>query len=163
MRCADCGSNLDHGYDGGNHYAGSMFRSTSPRPTAAQSPDRITTTPRAWVVADVILILVFAASGRRTHEHGVSVAGVLDTAWPFLLAYGVAALVTRAWRTPAALWPTAVVLWLVTVAGGLALRALSGAGIAFSFQVVTLLVLGAFLLLPRVLLCAMNRRRRPVA
>ncbi len=140
-----------------------MSRSTSPRPTAAQSPDRIAATPLAWVVADVILILVFAASGRRTHEHGVSVAGVLDTAWPFLLAYAVAALAMRTWRPAAARRRIAVVLWLVTVAGGLALRALSGAGIAVSFQVVTLLVLGAFLLLPRVLVHAMNRRRRPVA
>ncbi|MHA7207873.1 DUF3054 domain-containing protein [Arthrobacter sp. MDT1-65] len=118
----------------------------------------------AWCVADVVLVLAFAASGRRTHEHGVTVVGVLETAWPFLLAYAVTALVARAWRTPAAPWPTAVALWLGTVAGGLALRAVSGAGVALSFQVVTLLVLGVFLLAPRAVARVIGRRRHgPVA
>ena len=113
-----------------------------------------------WGAADVVLILVFAASGRRTHERGVSLAGVLDTAWPFLLAYSLAVLALRAWRSPAALWPSAIVLWLGTVAGGLTLRALAGDGVALSFQVVTLLVLGIFLLLPRALVGALRRRRQ---
>lgn len=113
-----------------------------------------------WGAADVVLILVFAASGRRTHEHGVSLAGVLDTAWPFLLAYSLAVLALRAWRSPAALWPTAIVLWLGTVAGGLTLRALAGDGVALSFQVVTLLVLGLFLLLPRGVVGILRRRTR---
>ncbi|KNC17881.1 hypothetical protein AC792_13290 [Arthrobacter sp. RIT-PI-e] len=113
-----------------------------------------------WHVVDVVLILVFAASGRRTHEHGVSLPGVLDTAWPFLLAYALTALAVRARRSPAAPRPTAVVLWLGTVALGLGLRALSGDGVAFSFQVVTLLVLGIFLLLPRALVGALRRRRQ---
>jgi hypothetical protein len=118
-----------------------------------------------WSVTDLALLLVFAASGRRTHEHGVSVTGVLETAWPFLLAYLVTAFAARAWRFPASLWPTAVTLWLGTVVGGLALRSLSGGGTAVSFQVVTLLVLGAFLLLPRAVLrrAGQRRRREPVA
>lgn len=117
----------------------------------------------AWTTVDVVLILVFAASGRRTHEHGVSVLGVLETAWPFLTAYALAALVLRTWRSPSVLWPTAVVLWLATVAGGLLLRAVSGEGVALSFQIVTLLVLGAFLALPRAVLHTVRRRHRPVA
>ncbi|MBG6225532.1 hypothetical protein IWX63_002105 [Arthrobacter sp. CAN_A2] len=139
-----------------------MPRSDSLRPAhpASSRSARARTAPFVWGIADVVLILVFAASGRRTHEHGVTVAGVLDTAWPFLLAYAVAALAARAWRSPGAAWPTGVVLWLVTVAGGLAVRAMSGAGVAPSFQVVTLIVLGAFLLLPRVVLRTIRRRRR---
>jgi hypothetical protein len=115
--------------------------------------------PVAWLAADVVLVLAFAASGRRTHEHGVTVPGVLETAWPFLLAYAVAALALRAWRSPAAPWPTGTALWIGTVAGGLTLRALSGAGMALSFQIVTLLVLGAFLLLPRAAARFISRRR----
>lgn len=148
-----------------DHYAGSMPRRHPPHPTAEQARGRTRITPVLWSVADVALILVFAASGRRTHEHGVSVTGVLETAWPFLLAYLVAALAARAWRFPASLWPTAVTLWLGTVVGGLALRSLSGGGTAVSFRVVTLLVLGAFLLLPRAVLrrAGQRRRREPVA
>ncbi len=120
--------------------------------------------PLAWWSADVLLVLAFAASGRRTHEHGVTIAGVLETAWPFLLAYALTSLVARAWRSPALPWPTGVVLWLGTVAGGLALRALSGAGVALSFQLVTLLVLGVLLVVPRAVARVVGwRRRRPVA
>ncbi|WP_394251904.1 DUF3054 domain-containing protein [Arthrobacter pityocampae] len=147
-----------------------MPSSTSPRPArATPSPagravsGRAPAGPVGWGVTDVVLIFAFAASGRRTHEHGVTVVGVVETAWPFLLAYTAAALAARAWRSPGTPWPTGVVLWLGTVAGGLAVRALSGAGVAPSFQVVTLIVLGLFLLLPRVVHHVVRRRRRPVA
>ncbi|TKV26841.1 DUF3054 domain-containing protein [Arthrobacter sp. NamB2] len=118
-----------------------------------------------WALVDVVLIVVFAASGRRTHQHGLDVSGVLETAWPFLLAYVLTALATRAWRSPAALVPTALLLWAGTVIGGLTLRALTGAGVAMSFQIVTLLVLGAFLVLPRAVARTLgrNRHREPVA
>jgi hypothetical protein len=136
-----------------------MASRTPVRPTTRRPR---TTAALAWCAADVILVLAFAASGRRTHEHGVTVAGVLETAWPFLLAYAVGVLAIRAWRLPAAIRPTGLVLWLGTAVGGLALRALSGGGVAVSFQVVTLLVLGAFLLLPRALARVRRGRRRPV-
>jgi uncharacterized membrane protein YgdD (TMEM256/DUF423 family) len=151
--------NLVHGQDGDNHYAGSMPRPDPVPPPVEQVRERSRAVPAAWGAADVVLILAFAASGRRTHEHGVTVAGVLETAWPFLVAYALSALAVRAWRSPAALRPTGLVLWLGTVIGGLALRALSGGGVALSFQVVTLLVLGAFLLLPRAVVRWMRRRR----
>ncbi|AUZ87187.1 DUF3054 domain-containing protein [Arthrobacter agilis] len=139
-----------------------MPRASRPPARAEQSPGRSAAAPIAWIALDAVLILAFAASGRRTHEHGVTVAGVLETAWPFLLAYAVCFLAIRAWRLPVAIRPTGLVLWLGTVAGGLALRALSGAGVAVSFQIVTLLVLGAFLLLPRVLARVRRGRRRRV-
>lgn len=118
-----------------------------------------------WLAADLLLVLAFAIAGRRTHEHGLSIGGVLETAWPFLVAYAIAAGLTRAWTSPAALWPTGIVLWLGTVAGGLALRAASGGGVAPSFQLVTVVVLGVFLILPRVVarLTDRRRRRQPVA
>ncbi|BBE22861.1 hypothetical protein MN0502_17440 [Arthrobacter sp. MN05-02] len=139
-----------------------MPRASLPPARAEQSPGRAAAAPLAWIVLDAVLILAFAASGRRTHEHGVTVAGVLGTAWPFLLAYAVGFLAIRAWRRPAAIRPAGLVLWLGTVVGGLALRALSGGGVAVSFQIVTLLVLGAFLLLPRALARVRRGRRRPV-
>ena len=33
---------------------------------------------------DAVLVLVFAAIGRRSHAEGLTVGGVLETAWPFL-------------------------------------------------------------------------------
>ena len=100
-----------------------------------------------WVlVLDLVLITGFAAMGRQSHEHGLSVAGVLATALPFLAACLAGWAATRAWRHPARLWPAGVVIWLVTVAAGLGLRALAGGGTATSFMVVTLAVLGGFLL-----------------
>ncbi|OUM40226.1 DUF3054 domain-containing protein [Arthrobacter sedimenti] len=141
-----------------------MPRPSPVPPPVEQARERARAAPAAWGVADVVLILAFAASGRRTHEHGVTVSGVLETAWPFLAAYALSVLAVRAWRSPAALRPTGVVLWLGTVIGGLTLRALAGGGVALSFQIVTLLVLGAFLLLPRaVVRWTRRRRRKPVA
>lgn len=145
---------------------------TSPttRPTTSPSRNRsgrLRTSPAlpalVWAGIDTVLILAFAVSGRRTHEHGVTFLGVLDTAWPFLTAYALASLALRAWRSPSTPWPTAVALWLATVVGGLLLRAASGEGVAVSFQIVTLLVLGTFLVLPRAVLHAVRRRRLPVA
>jgi hypothetical protein len=130
-------------------------------PERAAAPTRLREhhrTAHFWVLADLGMILLFAASGRRTHEHGVSVSGVLETAWPFLLAYAIASFSFRSWRSPSEVWPGAVLLWLNTAIGGLIIRAASGAGVAFSFQLVTVLVLGALLLLPRVIKRSVRRR-----
>lgn len=141
----------------------------TPGPAVIEKPlGRTAGRASAWGTVDAALILLFAAVGRRTHEHGISVIGILETAWPFLLAYVLTALVSRSWRSPAALWPVALVLWAGTVAGGLAVRALTGAGVALSFQIVTLLVLGALLVLPRAVVLGVGRAvgrrdRRPVA
>lgn len=120
---------------------------------------------RFWPVqlaADVVLIIVFAALGRDTHAHGVDPAGVLLTASPFIAAALAGWALLRLWRRPASLWPHGVILWLITAGGGLAVRALAGGGTAFSFQLVTFGVLGAFLLLPRLAASiVMRRRTRP--
>ena len=113
-----------------------------------------------WVLAsDLVLILVFAALGRQSHEHGLDFAGILGTALPFAAACLLGWAATRAWRSPVRLWPTGVVVWLVTVAAGLVIRALTGGGTATSFMLVTLAVLGAFLLGQRLLRQAAARVR----
>jgi hypothetical protein len=95
---------------------------------------------------DLAAIVIFAAAGRNTHEHGLAVAGILLTATPFLIGALIGWAALRAWRRPTALWPTGVVVWLAAVVVGLALRGLAGGGLALSFQIVTFLVLGALLL-----------------
>lgn len=116
---------------------------------------------RSWPVilgADLVLITVFAALGRQSHEHGLAVTGILLTALPFILACLAGWAAMRAWRRPAQLWPAGVVIWLVTVAAGLGIRAAAGGGTAVSFQLVTLLVLGVFLLGHRLVWHAVSRR-----
>lgn len=113
-----------------------------------------------WFLAlDAVLIIVFAALGRDTHQHGLDPAGVLITASPFLAACLAGWAVLGRRRSPAALWPSGVALWLITVIAGLGIRALAGGGVAPSFALVTLLVLGAFLLLPRAAAALVRRTR----
>ncbi|MHA7156132.1 DUF3054 domain-containing protein [Arthrobacter sp. TMN-50] len=113
----------------------------------------------AWLAIDLALIVVFAATGRSTHESGLALLGILSTAGPFLAACLLSWGVTRAWRTPAALLPTGILIWLGTALGGLALRALLGGGMAVSFQLIALGVLGVLLLLPRAVSALIMPRR----
>jgi hypothetical protein len=85
---------------------------------------------------DVVSVVVFVAIGRASHEEPGDLAGLAGTAWPFLAALALGWLVLRAWRRPAALVPAGVGIWLVTVAGGMALRAVSGQGTAVPFVIV---------------------------
>lgn len=91
-------------------------------------------------VVDVVLVIVFAATGRASHAENV-LAGLWQTAWPFLaaLAFGWAA--TLAWRAPLAPLRTGLGVWAVTVAGGMLLRWASGQGVQLAFVVVAASVL----------------------
>ncbi|MHA7277589.1 DUF3054 domain-containing protein [Arthrobacter sp. Hz1] len=141
------------------------------RPLPALGPARADRTPdrgehvlnrqpvAAWLAIDLALIIVFAATGRSTHESGLAIFGILSTAGPFLAACLLTWGMTRAWRSPAALWPTGVLIWLGTALGGLGLRALLGGGMAISFQLVAVVVLGVLLLLPRAVTALIMRRR----
>ena len=90
-------------------------------------------------------MLLFVAVGRRNHDESAGISGVVEVALPFLIALISGWLVTRAWRSPQAL-STGVVIWLITVVLGLALRNfLFGRGTATPFIIVATLVLGALL------------------
>ena len=97
-------------------------------------------------LADVVCILIFVTIGRRNHAEGITVAGVAQTAWPFLAGLTAAWLIYRAWRRPLAVRPTGVTVWLGTVAIGMGLRAGIGAGIAPSFIAVASIVTAVLLL-----------------
>jgi Protein of unknown function (DUF3054) len=100
----------------------------------------------AWLVTDVVGVLVFCALGRRSHAEGLTISGVAATAWPFLTGTVVGWLISRAWRRPAAVVPTGVVVWLSTVVVGMVLRKVSSAGVAASFVVVAASVTAVLLL-----------------
>lgn len=100
----------------------------------------------AWLIADIIGVLVFCAAGRRSHDEGVDVAGVASTAWPFLSGTIVGWLLSRAWRRPTAVAPTGMIVWLCTVVVGMTLRKASSAGVAPSFVAVASSVTAGLLL-----------------
>ena len=95
---------------------------------------------------DAAWLGVFVALGRTSHTEGLTLPGFVRTGWPFWLGLLVGWLVARAWRRPAALVPTALVVWPVCVAVAMALRALSGQGVAAAFIVVALAFVGLGLL-----------------
>ena len=100
----------------------------------------------AALLADVVCVLVFCAIGRRSHAEGITVAGVLETAWPFLSGTAAGWLATRAWQRPTSLAPTGVVVWLSTVVIGMLLRKATSQGTAISFVVVASLSTAILLL-----------------
>src|SRR3954464_5836136 len=105
------------------------------------------------LAADVVCIIVFCTIGRRSHAEGLTLAGVAETAWPFLAGTAVGWLLSRGWRRPTAIVPTGAVGWVCTVAVGMLLRRTTSAGVAFSFPVVAsaataVLLLGGPLLAP---------------
>ena len=87
-------------------------------------------------VVDTACVLGFVIAGRRSHHEANALAGIAETAWPFLVALVVGWVGMYTWRDPLQLWPTAIGLWMVTVAGGLGLRLLAGQGASGAFPLV---------------------------
>ena len=71
--------------------------------------------------ADIAVIILFVAIGREEHDSGSSVAGVLETAAPFLIALAIGWLATRAWQNPTGIG-RGLGIWLVTILAGMNLR-----------------------------------------
>ena len=119
--------------------------------------------PVLALVIDLVLVVVFAAIGRATHDGdvlGPAGSGLATTAWPFVVALLVGWIVTRAWRRPAAIAKTGLPVWAITVALGMVLRALSGQGVAVAFVVVATTTLAVMLLGWRGIARLASRSRR---
>ena len=135
--------------------------SQSPTLTGRTSPPHGVGTPARWpryLIADLVLVTIFAALGRNAHQQ--SPWGALETAWPFLVGVLLGWVVTRAHRRPAALFPSGVVIWLSAEVVGMVLRMLTGQGTALAFVLVSLVVLGLFLLGYRLIVQLISRARR---
>ena len=103
-------------------------------------------------------MVLFVAIGRRNHDEGTAIDGIATVAAPFLIALVVAWLSSRAWRTPGSM-RTSLIVWLVTVFGGLELRHfVFDRGTATPFVIVATLVLGALIVGGRYLLNLRLRR-----
>ena len=86
--------------------------------------------------ADTVAVIVFCTIGRRSHAEGLTVAGIAQTAWPFLAGTGVGWLLIGGWRRPFTVIPTGVVVWVWAVVVGLLLRKVTSAGVTTSFVAV---------------------------
>ena len=112
------------------------------------------------LVADFACVTAFAVLGRRNHAEGVSIGGVVETAWPFLAGTMVGWLLSRGWRRPRTLVPTGITVWVCTVVVGMLLRKATSEGTAMTFVAVTI-AFTAFLLLGwRAVLNSVARRSR---
>ncbi|MFG1790494.1 DUF3054 domain-containing protein [Nocardia sp. NPDC049149] len=120
------------------------------------------------LVVDALLVILFCAIGRRSHDESV-VAGLLHTLWPFAIGLAIGWLVAVAAASRVfgdagrdarfdgtALWPTGILVWLGTLCGGMLLRVVSGQGTAASFILVAGAVLALFLLGWRAAIKALN-------
>jgi len=111
------------------------------------------------LVVDLVLVVVFVLVGRRSHAEALDIAGIWATAWPFVVAALVGWAVARAWRSPVAVWPTGVIVWTVTVVGGLALRVLAGDTAQVPFMIVATVTLAVFLIGWRAIVALVRRLR----
>ncbi|WP_066900859.1 DUF3054 domain-containing protein [Mycolicibacterium houstonense] len=112
------------------------------------------------LATDLICVVVFCTIGRRSHAEGLTVAGIAETAWPFLTGTLAGWLLSRGWQRPTSLAPTGIVVWISTVVIGMILRKLTSAGVAVSFIVVASLTTAVLLLGWRGVLAAVRSRTR---
>ena len=102
-------------------------------------------------IVDVVAVVVFVAIGRRNHDEGTALSGVLGVAAPFLIALVASWVGLRTWNEPFTRrsW---VATWAITVIVGLLLRrVVFDRGIATPFIIVAAITIGVLLGLGRLL------------
>ena len=108
---------------------------------------------------DAALVIVFAAIGRASHNEDLTLAGVAQTAWPFLIGLILGWLLTRAWQQPLGVRRAGLGVWAMTVIAGMLLRGVADQGVSVAFVVVASVVLLSFLVGWRVIVSLVRRRR----
>lgn len=106
--------------------------------------------PAIAAVLDLLMVVLFAAIGRRSHAEAAALSGLFHTAWPFVVGGAIGWLVTFAlYRNKFDAFlivPTGIVVWVMTVGVGMTLRALTGQGTAGSFIIVASVATAVLLL-----------------
>ena len=102
-------------------------------------------------IVDVVAVVVFVAIGRRNHDEGTAISGVLSVAAPFLIALIASWVGLRTWNEPLTRRSWAAT-WVITVVAGLLLRRfVFDRGIATPFIIVATITLGVLLGVGRLL------------
>ena len=108
----------------------------------------------------VLVVLVFAAVGRRNHGEADALTDIVTTAWPFVVGAIVGWIVLVVMkRLPGRSLTSGVIVWLTTVIVGMILRQVSGHGTAVAFVIVALAFNGACMLGWRLVARVLERRR----
>ncbi len=108
---------------------------------------------------DALFILLFVGIGRSSHRDGITVSGMATTTWPFATGLLVGWFFARRTRRDATTPQGGLLIVIVTVALGMALRVVAGQGTAVAFVVVALAFLSLFLVGWRSALALVARRR----
>lgn len=87
-------------------------------------------------VIDVAVILLFAWIGRGAHSESLTLLGVLETAWPFLVGAVAGWALISGWKRPWSVLRTGLPVWAASLIVGMGLRAITGSGIAAPFIIV---------------------------
>lgn len=82
---------------------------------------------RLAAIIDVVAVVLFVVIGRKNHDEGSAVSGIIKVAAPFLIALALGWLAARAWKAPMDVG-TGVIIWVVTIVAGLILRKVAFSG-----------------------------------
>ncbi len=110
------------------------------------------------LLIDLLVVLVFAVIGRATHAEDLTLLGIGQTAWPFLAAAVVATGIYSLIAAGGTGFNAGLVVWLVTLLGGVALRLVTGTTAALAFILVAAGVLAAGLFGWRLIALLLARR-----
>jgi hypothetical protein len=114
---------------------------------------------RALWLIDLVCVLVFVGIGRSVHAHGLSLAGIASTSWPFIVGLAIGWMAVGLRHASGASVTSGMVVALVTVAVGMILRVIAGQGTAVAFVLVALGFLGATMVAWRLSGVALARAR----
>ncbi|QKG83105.1 DUF3054 domain-containing protein [Kroppenstedtia pulmonis] len=122
------------------------------------------------LTGDLVMILIFAIVGRLSHDMEMTVAGILQTAVPFVTAWIVTGVVLGLYRVPAVTrfshaWRSTVLVTAVSVPIALVIRAyqLNEGAVVVLFQLVSWVGLLLFMLPWRLVLAALysGKKEKP--
>ena len=98
-----------------------------------------------FIIFDATAIIIFTLIGRRNHTEPLNPVGILETAWPFLVAasLGISFVLVRKLRGTAL--ASGLIIWSFTWPAGMLVRLIGGGSVAFSFLIVAGVFLAVFI------------------